>query len=165
MYCRLHRVMSDEQNLLEDPVSTLTSSASRNYSQVSRSMPPPSRESLVSALLEQLPEQSSPVVIVVRPDKPAPAPIRTNGHRQNPSGPTYDPSVVFVLELSTIMATRDPESVKSLGQPVADALQGVVRDAANVHPLILSRAIFYLLFLLHASQVRLHLNTVNCHFH
>ena len=117
-------------------------------------MSPSSRESVVHALLEQLPEQSSPVVIVVRPDKPAPIPIRTNGNRQNVSGPAYDPSVVFVLELSTIVATRDPESVKLLGQAVADALQAVVRDAANVHPLILSRAVFYLLYMLHASQVR-----------
>lgn len=117
-------------------------------------MPPEGREGLVHALLKQLPEQSSPVVIVVRPDKPAPAPIRTNGHHQNRSGPAYDPSVVFVLELSTVLATRDAESVALMGQAVADALQGVVRDAANVHSLILSRAVFYLLYLLNASQVR-----------
>lgn len=117
-------------------------------------MPPRGRESLVHALLKQLPEQSSPVVIVVRPEKPAPTPIRTNGHRSNVSSPAYDPSVVFVLELSTILATRDSESVTLLGQAVADALQAIVRDAANAHPLILSRAVFYLLYLLNASQVR-----------
>jgi len=116
-------------------------------------MPPDGRESLVHALLKQLPVQSSPLVIVVRPEKPAPAPIRTNGHRSKPSSPAYDPSVVFVLELSTILATRDPESVALMGQAVADALQTIVRDAANVHPLILSRAVFYLLYLLNASQV------------
>lgn len=117
-------------------------------------MPSHGRESLVHALLKQLPEQSSPVVIVVRPEKPAPAPIRTNGYRQNPSSPAYDPSVVFVLELSTVIATRDAESVALMGQAVADALQTIVRDAANVHSLILSRAVFYLLYLLNASQVR-----------
>ena len=116
-------------------------------------MPPHGRKSLVHALLKQLPEQSSPVVIVVRPEKSAPTPIRTNGHRSNTSSPAYDPSVVFVLEFSTIMATRDPASVELMGQAVADALQAIVRDAANVHPLILSRAVFYLLFLLDASQV------------
>lgn len=123
-------------------------------------MPPHGRESLVYALLRQLPEQSSPVVIVVRPEKPAPTPIRTNGHRPNSSSPAYDPSVVFVLELSTILATRDAESVSLMGQTVADALQSIVRDAANVHPLILSRAVYYLLYLLNASQVRstLHLS-------
>ncbi len=116
-------------------------------------MPPHGRESLVRALLRQLPEQSSPVVIVVKPEKPAPAPIRSNGHRSISASPAYDPSVIFVLELSTILATRDPESVAMMGQAVADALRAIVRDAANVHPLILSRAVFYLLYLLNASQV------------
>ena len=116
-------------------------------------MPPEGRESLVRALLNQLPEQSSPVVIVVRPEKPAPAPIRTNGHRSNASSPAYDPSVVFVLELSTILATRDSESIILMGQAVADALQAIVRDAADVHPFILSRTVFYLFYIMKASQV------------
>lgn len=115
-------------------------------------MPPQSRQSLVRALLRQLPEPSSPAVIVVRPDRTAPAPIRTNGHRANPSKPAYDPSVVFILEMATIMATRDHDSVALMGQAVADALQTVVRDAMNVHPLILARAVYYLLYLLNESQ-------------
>ena len=119
----------------------------------SRAMPPQSRQSLVRALLKQLPEPSSPAVIVVRPDRTGHAPIRTNGHRANPLEPAYDPSVVFVLELATIMATRDHESVTLMGQAVADALQTVVRDAGNVHPLVLARAVFYFLYLLNASQV------------
>ena len=117
-------------------------------------MPPQSRQSLVRALLKQLPEPSSPVVIIVRPDRTTPASARTNGHREIPSKPAYDPSVVFVLELATIMATRDTESVALMGQAVADALQTVVRDANNVHPLVLARAVYYLLYLLNASQVR-----------
>ncbi|CAD6591546.1 MAG: GDP/GTP exchange factor for ARF [Alectoria sarmentosa] len=120
-------------------------------------MPPRNRQSLVRALLKQLPEPSSPAVIVVRPDRTAPAPIRTNGHRLNPSKPAYDPSMVLILELATTMATRDYDSVALMGQAVADALQTVVRDAANVHPLILARAVFYLLYLLNASQVFSHL--------
>lgn len=116
-------------------------------------MPPQSRQSLVRALLKQLPEPSSPAVIVVRPDRTGPAPIRTNGHRTNSLKPTYDPSVVFVLEIATILATRDHDSVTLMGQAVADSLQIVVRDAANVHPLVLARAVFYLLYLLNASQV------------
>lgn len=58
------------------------------------------------------------------------------------------------------MATRDQGSISMMGQAVADALQNVVRDAANVHPLILSRAIFYLLYLLNASQV----SGLTCHW-
>ena len=124
-----------------------------HYLSILREMPPPSRQSLVRALLKQVPEPSSPAVIVVRPDRPGPAPIKTNGYRVDPLKPTYDPSMVFVLELATIMATRDHESVTLMGQAVADALQTAVRDVANIHPLALARAVFYLLYLLNASQV------------
>ena len=118
-----------------------------------REMPPKSRQSLVHALLAFLPEQSSPMVISVKPDQPRPTPIRTNGHRSKISDSSYDPSLVFVLELATIVATRDAESVRLMGQPVAEALQNVVRDSSNAHPLALSRAVYYLLHLLEASQV------------
>lgn len=118
-----------------------------------RAMPPKGRQSVVRALLKKLPEPASPVVIAVRPERHAPAPIRTNGHRSNPASQTYDPSLAFVLELATILSTRDSESVALMGQATADALQTIVRDPANVHPLILSRAVYYLLYLLHASQV------------
>ena len=116
-------------------------------------MPPTSLKNLVHALLEQLPEESSPVVIVVKPDRPTPAPIKTNGHQTDSRGPVYDPSVVFVLELATILAMQNGESVFSVGEVVADALQNVIRNFANVHPLVVSRAVFYLLHLLKASQV------------
>ena len=119
---------------------------------MTREMPPSSRQSLVHALLSFLPEQSSPVVISVRPDQPRPTPIRTNGQRKQKLDLSYDPSLVFVLELVTILATRDTESVAMMGQPVADALQNVVRDSSNVHPLALSRAVYYMLLLLEASQ-------------
>lgn len=145
--------MSDDQNILKDPVSAIVVGQWILCSLIPRAMPSPSRQSLVRALLKQLPEPSSPAVIVVRPDRTGSAPIRTNGHRTNPLKPSYDPSVVFVLELATIMATRNHESVTLMGQAVADALQTVVRDAANAHPLILARAVFYLLYLLNASQV------------
>lgn len=118
-------------------------------------MPPEDRQRLVRAVLMQLPEQSSPLVIVVKPDQPRPNPIRTAGHRNNSLGPVYDPSAVFILELATVLSTRDAESVALVGQSVADALQNVVRNAANVHSLILSRAVYYLLYFLNASQVRL----------
>ena len=115
-------------------------------------MPPSSRQSLVYALLSFLPEQSSPVVISVKPDQPRPTPIRTNAQRKQKADLSYDPSLVFVLELATILATRDAESVALIGQPVADAVQSVVRDSSNAHPLALSRAVYYMLLLLEASQ-------------
>ena len=115
-------------------------------------MAPSSRQSLVNALLSFLPEQSSPVVISVKPDQPRPTPIRTNVQRKQKTDSSYDPSLVFVLELATILATRDAESVALMGQPVADALQNIVRDSSNAHPLTLSRAVYYMLLLLEASQ-------------
>lgn len=116
-------------------------------------MPAKSLNALVQALLEQLPEESSPVVIVVKSDRPNPAPVRTNSHRTTSQGLLYDPSVVFILELATIIAMRDEETIELIGQAVADALQNVLRDASNVHPLVISRVVFYLLHLLNRSQV------------
>lgn len=116
-------------------------------------MPAESLKSFVQALLDQLPAESSPLVIVVKPDRPSPTTIRTNGHRSTSQGLLYDPSVVYILELATIIALRDQETVAAVGQAVADALQNVVRDSINVHPLVVSRAVFYLFHVLHASQV------------
>ena len=118
-----------------------------------RALPADALKNLVQALLEHLPKESSPVVIVVKPDRPNPAPIRTNGNRSNSQGLLYDPSVVYLLEFATIIALRDNETIAVVGEVVADALQNVVRDAANIHPLVVSRAVFYLLHLLNASQV------------
>ena len=115
-------------------------------------IPPFSLKNLVHALLEELPQESSPVVIVVKPNRPTPAPVKINGHRTDSRGPVYDPSVVFILELATILAMRDEDSIAIVGEAVADVLQNVIRNAANIHPLVVSRAVFYLLHLLHASQ-------------
>ena len=145
--------MSDDQNLLRDSVSATVMVVVIHYSSILRAIPPQSRQILVRALLKQLPEPSSPAVIVVRPDRSGPTPIKTNDDRAYPLRPAYDPSMVFLLEIATIMATRDHESVTVMGQAVAEALQNVVRDAANIHPLALARAVFYLLYLLNASQV------------
>lgn len=118
-------------------------------------MPTQSLQALVGVLLQQLPEKSSPVVITVKPERPSPNPQGSNGHRTIHQGPIYDPVIVFVLELATVLAMRDAESIATMGQAVADALHTIVRDAANVHPLVLSRAVYYLLHLLNASQVSL----------
>lgn len=118
-------------------------------------MPPRATKDLVLALLEQLPQDSSPAVIVVKPERPS-TPIKTNGHRQGNRGPQYDPSLVYILELITLLAIRDDSTLAAVGDLVADALQNVIRNAANAHSLVLSRAVFYLLLLLQksAAQVR-----------
>ncbi|KAH0559258.1 hypothetical protein GP486_004230 [Trichoglossum hirsutum] len=46
----------------------------------------------------------------------------------------------------------DKDTVESFGKEAAEALQSVIRDAANVHHITVSRAVFYLLGLLQASH-------------
>jgi brefeldin A-resistance guanine nucleotide exchange factor 1 len=119
-------------------------------------MPIDALRSLVDSLLAQLPEEESPRVMVVKPDLPPPSPIRPNGQRSRINAPVYDPAVVFVLELSTLLCLRDEETVHEFGMDVADALRRIVRNSSNVHYIIISRAVYYLLRLLQASQVSIY---------
>ena len=113
-------------------------------------MPPRATKDLTLALLEQLPKDSGPVVGVVKPERPAPT-THMNGQRQGNRGPAYDPSLLYVLELITVLAIRDDENFDTVGELVADAIQTIVRDAANIHSMVLARAVFYLLLLLQKS--------------
>lgn len=115
-------------------------------------LPVESLRSLLSSLLEHLPEDGSPRVIVVKPEIPGASP-RTTGPRQKGKGPLYDPSLVFVLELATVLALRDEETVKELAKDVTDALASVIRDAPKHHYVVIARSVYYLLSLLKASNV------------
>ena len=117
-----------------------------------RTLPSKPLAALTHALLDQIPEESSPAVIVVKPEQGSPNP-RVNGQSQSLTTPSYDPSIVYILEISTMFAIRDEASTATIGQDVAEALQNIVRNAANNHSLIVSRAAFYLLSLLSASHV------------
>jgi brefeldin A-resistance guanine nucleotide exchange factor 1 len=114
-------------------------------------LPVESLRSLLASLLEYLPEDGSPRVIVVKPEIPGASP-RTSGPRQKGKGPIYDPSLVFVLELATVLALRDDETVKELAKDVTDALGSVIRDAPKHHYVVIARAVYYLLSLLKASN-------------
>ena len=117
-------------------------------------LPVESLKSLTLSLLGHLPENESPRVITVKPEMPAPTPLRANGAK-SPSGveqPAYDPAVVYVLELATILALRDEETIVALGSDVSKALESVIGDAERLHPVALSRTVFYLLSLLRASN-------------
>ncbi|KAI9679248.1 MAG: GDP/GTP exchange factor for ARF [Caeruleum heppii] len=113
-------------------------------------MPTASLQSLVRSLLAQLPEENSPVVIVVKPD--VPASTTTNSPRASSKELVYDPAAAYVLEVASSLALRDDETLEALGSDVAEALQSIVRDATNVHPTIVSRAAYQLLSLLAASH-------------
>ncbi|KAK3070974.1 GDP/GTP exchange factor for ARF, partial [Teratosphaeriaceae sp. CCFEE 6253] len=127
-------------------------------------LPVESLESLTMSLLAQLPEQDSPRLMTVKTEMiPAPTPVRANGHAKGAvhadPAPVYDPAVVYVLELATILALRDEETITALGADVADALQAVIRDVEHLHPVALSRTVFYLLALLRASNDHKYIRT------
>lgn len=115
-------------------------------------MLPENRQYLISALSNHLPEPSSPVVLAARPDQPRPTPVRPQITRKPASRQLYEPSIAFILELSTLLASSDNTSMALLGEGVADALQGIVRDSENVHSILLSRTVFLLFYLMNASQ-------------
>lgn len=119
-------------------------------------MPRQSLEAFIQSLLSYLPPddvENSPKVIVVKPPVASPTPIRPNGQKLQPNTPDYDPALVCVLELATVLATRDQESMSSIGKDVAQTLKSVIHDADGLHPVTVGRASYYLLNLLKASDV------------
>lgn len=115
-------------------------------------LPVEALRSLLMSLLEHIPEDGSPRVIAVKPEIPGASP-RQNGSRMKGKGPVYDPSLVFVLELATVLALRDEETVKELAKDVTDALSSVIHDTTKHHALVVARSVYYLLSLLKASNV------------
>lgn len=115
-------------------------------------MPIDSLRPLLQALISQLPDDPSSVVISVKSEVEPPS-SSINGVNGASSEPVYDPSMVYILELCTVLATRDKETINAFGADVAEALQNVIRNASSWHPLMVSRTVFYILHLLHASYV------------
>jgi brefeldin A-resistance guanine nucleotide exchange factor 1 len=114
-------------------------------------LPVASLKPLIQALLVELPDDPSSIVINVKSEEDHMAPA--NGQKSISNGPVYDPSLVYILELCTVLALRDEDTVAALGGGVAEALRNVMRLASSYHHVIVSRSIFYLLHLLQASYV------------
>jgi brefeldin A-resistance guanine nucleotide exchange factor 1 len=108
---------------------------------------------LVDALLLELPEENASAVIVVKTERPSSAGPRPSSVKSDLTSPGYNPGMLYTLELATVLAIRDAETIESVGENLAGSLQGIVRDARNVHPLIVSRVLYYLLNLLRLSYV------------
>ena len=115
-------------------------------------LPTPQLASLVAAILAQLPEDTSPIV-VVKPERPSTASNRATGPRAGNLGLSYNPSIVFLYELATVLALRDEDILASVGEKLASSLQTTVRDASNIHPVAASRVVHYLLELLRTGSV------------
>jgi brefeldin A-resistance guanine nucleotide exchange factor 1 len=107
---------------------------------------------LLESLLEHIPEDGSPRVIVVKPEIPGTAP-RPNNNKGKGNRPVYDPSLVFVLELATVLVLRNDETIRELAKDVTEALSNVIRDVSMHHPVVIARSVYYLLSLLKASNV------------
>lgn len=115
-------------------------------------LPDESLEALVDALLEQIPEDAgSEAVITVKADNmPPSSPALT----QKPTAAAaYDPGLVYILELSTVLALRDDHAVRLVGKRVIDAHQAILRDLSQHHAIVIARTTFYLFRLLQASYV------------
>ncbi|KAF9889422.1 GDP/GTP exchange factor for ARF [Aspergillus nanangensis] len=115
-----------------------------------KSLPASSVKRVVEALLDLLPEESAPAVIVVKPERPTPSRL-ANG-RVDAEKSRYDPGMVYLLELATILTLRDRETLEYLGERLLNSLQAFIRDAKNLHTLALSRVVYYLFNLLRLSH-------------
>ncbi|KAE8556067.1 hypothetical protein EYB25_000767 [Talaromyces marneffei] len=116
-----------------------------------KSLPQSSLSNLVDALLLELPEENASAVIVVKTERPSSAGPRPSSTKSDLTSPGYNPGMLYTLELATVLAIRDAETIEAVGENLAGSLQGIVRDARNVHPLIVSRVLYYLLNLLRLS--------------
>ena len=106
---------------------------------------------LVEALLSQLPEETAPSVIVVKPDRPTSS--KRSSERASSDKLNYDPGMMYVLELATVLTLKEQTAMETLGESLASSLQTLIRDAGSLHPLAMSRIIYYLLSLLRLSHV------------
>lgn len=104
--------------------------------------------------MSELPEETTPAVIVVKPERPMSSPRSPNG-RAVAQKANYDPKMMYYLELATVLTLRDQGTIEALGERLAVALQAFIRDAKNLHSLALSRIVSYLFNLLRLSHVRM----------
>ncbi|PYH96295.1 Sec7 domain protein [Aspergillus ellipticus CBS 707.79] len=132
-------------------VDCITSCSTDDILANMKSLPLQSVTMVVEALLAQMPEENAPAVIVVKPERPA-AGSRASGGRADASKSNYDPGMLYLLELATILTLRDSQTLEALGERLLTTLQAFIRDARNIHSLALSRIIYYLLNLLRLSH-------------
>ncbi|EAW13056.1 Sec7 domain-containing protein [Aspergillus clavatus NRRL 1] len=114
-----------------------------------KSLPAASVALVVEFLLSQLPEDTTPAVIVVKPERPLP---RSPTGKFDAQRSNYDAKMMYHLELATVLTLRDHETLEVLGERLGTTLQAFIRDAKNIHSLALSRIISYLFQLLRLSH-------------
>jgi golgi-specific brefeldin A-resistance guanine nucleotide exchange factor 1 len=90
----------------------------------------PASDATETAVLKPKPRESSPTL---------------NGAET--TAVTYDPSMIFLLELATSIAIRNKESMQSLSSELAAYCIEVLRQRKVLHPILVERALIYLLAL------------------
>ncbi|CEJ95123.1 Putative Cytohesin-2 [[Torrubiella] hemipterigena] len=108
-------------------------------------LPTPVAALLVEALLDQLPEDDNTTIISVKQEGVPTASSNTT------QATKYDPSVAYILEFCTIMATRDSESIEAMAKPVFDRLHGLLKDATKWHAITVARTTYYAMNILKAG--------------
>jgi hypothetical protein len=56
---------------------------------------------------------------------------------------TYDPSMLFALEMATSLAIRDLESMQDLSADVVGYCTAILRQRKHIHPILVERALIY----------------------
>ncbi|KAI1814674.1 Sec7-domain-containing protein [Poronia punctata] len=108
------------------------------------SLPVSSLVPLLEALLAQLPDdESSTVPVISVKTESVPSSPSTTGSKPSQRKPTYDPTVVYILEFCTVLALKNPETILELGKQVSEALQMFLRNASQYHSALISRAAYY----------------------
>jgi brefeldin A-resistance guanine nucleotide exchange factor 1 len=109
-----------------------------------------SLQPLVDALLRQVPDldNEDPNVVIVKPEYPS-SPLLNGAVRKSP---TYNPALVYVLEFTTCLVLRDAKTTLAHGKALAEVLTGILRNSARLHPLVVSRSIYYMFSLLEHSH-------------
>ena len=113
-------------------------------------MPEDASLALVHALLERVPRDSNPVVAVIKAEPGSPSPGKPPLQQ---GASSYDPSAIYLLELASMIAIDNTSNGDAISKDVVEVLQDVVRSSSALHPLLVSRAAFYLLHVLHANYV------------
>lgn len=106
---------------------------------------------LVQALLDQLPDDDSTTIISVKQEAAVTA--AANGQPAVAQPPKYDPSVAYILEFCTILATRDSDSIEHMGQQVFNQIAVLLRESGQWHAVTVSRAVYYALQILKVGYV------------
>jgi len=65
----------------------------------------------------------------------------------------YDPSVVYLFELCTVLCSRNAASAAATARPVINALMHVLRGPSQFDGILVARAAYYTFSLLHTSYV------------